>query len=197
MKPNCTTHKIAGFTLIELIVTLAVASIALGVAVPSLSTMIRNNSMATQTNALVTDINLARSEALKRGVSVILCRSANPNATTPTCGGGANTWTTGWLVFASGDGDNTYTAGTDTLLRIAKPSGDSIAIKTNATSDSDLQYNPNGTINAAGATAIFALCDDRNEAFGNQIQIDPRGRPRLIKGSTDAPLPNCSTPSAV
>jgi type IV fimbrial biogenesis protein FimT len=196
MKPNRTLHKIAGFTLVELMVTLAIATIVMTTAVPSFSTMIKNNSLATQTNSLVTDINLARSEAVKRGTRVILCRSADPNAATPACGGGANTWTTGWLVFASGDANNTYTAGIDTLIRIGKPTGSSITIKTNSTSNNNLEYNSNGTTNEGGGTAIFAVCDDRDESYGRQIQVDPRGRPRLITGTTADPIPDCTTPTA-
>ena len=196
MKTNRPYLENAGFTLIELMVTLAIGTILMTTAVPSMSTMIRNNNLATQTNSLVTDINLARSEAIKRGVIVILCRSADPNAANPSCSGSAYTWTTGWLVFASGDGDNTYTAGTDTLLRIGKPSSSSIAIKTNSTSNNNLEYKANGTTNEGGGTAIFALCDDRGEGYGRQIQVDPRGRPRLITGTTDDPIPNCASPAA-
>lgn len=196
MKPNRRYHKTAGFTLIEMMTTMAIGAVIMA-GVPSLTTIVRNSNLTMETNSLVTDINLARSEAIKRGVRVILCRSADPNAAAPSCGGSANTWTTGWLVFASGDGDNTYTAGVDTLIRIGNPpSGSSMTIKTNNTSDNNLEYNSNGTTNEGGGTAVFALCDDRNEIHGNQIQVDPRGRPRLIKGSPNEPIPNCSSPSA-
>ncbi len=184
----------AGFTLIELLVTLAIAAIILTQAVPSFQNVVKSNRLASETNNLVSDINLARSEAVKRGVRVILCRSAAPDAATPTCGGSANTWTTGWLLFASGDANNTYEAANDTLLRIGKPKGGQVSIKTNAIANNNLEYDPDGTTNEGGGTAVFALCDDQGETHGRQIQVNGTGRPRLIKGTTSSPLPSCGTP---
>lgn len=59
-----------GFTLIELIVAIAVAAILLTVAVPSLTKLIRDNRVASQTNELVALINLARNEAIRRNKSI-------------------------------------------------------------------------------------------------------------------------------
>lgn len=197
--PASTACKMAGFTLIELMVTLAITAIIVTQAVPSFDTMIKNNRLVSQTNSLVGDINLARSEAVKRGVRVILCRSADPTLANPTCGGTANTWTSGWLVFASGDGNNTYQVGVDTLIRVGKPRANSLQIKTNNTSNHNLEYNSDGTTNEAGGTAAFAICDDRDgdgtydTAFGRQIQVNPVGHVKLIQ----APIPNCDAPNVV
>jgi type IV fimbrial biogenesis protein FimT len=184
----------SGFTLVELMVTLAIAAIVITQGVPSFVTMIQNNRLVTQTNDVATAINIARSEAVKRGVRVILCRSADPTATTPACGGTANTWTTGWLIFASGDTDNTYTDGTDTLLRIGQPAPTGITIMTNSTSNNNLEYNPDGTTNESGGTAVFAICDSRGESNGRQIQVNAMGRPQLVKGSSSSPLSSCTSP---
>jgi len=186
----------AGFTLVELLVTLALAAILLSQAVPSFSSMIKGNRLATETNTLVSDINLARSEAIKRGTRVILCRSADPSAANPTCGGSANTWTTGWLVFASGDANNTYDSATDTLIRIGGPRSGQVQIITNNTANNNLEYDPDGTTNEGGSTAVFAICDDQGEAQGRQIQVNGTGRPRLVKGTSAAPIPSCSAPVA-
>ncbi|HHH48256.1 MAG TPA: prepilin-type N-terminal cleavage/methylation domain-containing protein [Gammaproteobacteria bacterium] len=186
----------AGLTLVELLVTLALVAIIASQAVPGFSSMIKGNRLAAETNTLVSDINLARSEAIKRGTRVILCRSADPSAASPSCGGAANTWTTGWLVFASGDANNTYDSATDTLIRIGKPRGGQVTIKTNATSNNNLEYDPDGTTNEGGATAIFAICDERGEAQGRQIQVNGTGRPRLVKGTPATPIPSCSAPVA-
>ncbi len=184
----------SGFTLIELLVTLALAAIVVSQAAPSFSSMVKSNRLAIETNTLVSDINLARSEAIKRGTRVILCRSADPAAATPSCGGSANTWTSGWLVFASGDANNIYDSATDTLIRIGKPRGGQVQIKTNNTSDNNLEYDPDGTTNEGGSTAIFAICDDQGESQGRQIQVNGTGRPRLVKGTPATPLPNCAAP---
>lgn len=180
-----------GFSLVELIFTLAIAMIFITLAVPSFTTFSKNNRVTSVTNELITDINLARSEALSRGVRVILCRSGDPAASSPTCGGSANTWTTGWLLFASGDTNNTFNAGTDRLISVAQAVPGDIVIKANNISNSNLTYSPDGTTSEAGGTGIFAICDDRGLAYGNQIQIIPTGRPRLI-----SPVPaSCSSPT--
>jgi type IV fimbrial biogenesis protein FimT len=62
--------KTGGFTLIELLITLAVLAIVLAFAVPSFTNLIENSRVTTQTNNLLAAVNLARSEAVKRGVEV-------------------------------------------------------------------------------------------------------------------------------
>lgn len=95
-----------GFTLIELMVTLAVAAIVLTVAVPSFRDLIRHNRLATQANQLVSALNLARSEAIKRGVRVTVCKTDDLDAVEPSCSTTAN-WEQGFIVFV----DNTHLSG--------------------------------------------------------------------------------------
>ena len=180
-----------GFTLIELLIAISISMIILTFAVPSFSSFIKNGRVTTYTNTLVTDINYARHEAVTRGDKVILCRSADPTASSPTCGGSGNGWTTGWLVFINTDGNTTYDAGTDTLLRATSETAGSITIETNSTANANLIYKADGTIDMGGGTAVFAVCDDRGEGYGNQLHVNPTGRPRLI-----TPVPSsCTTPS--
>jgi len=167
----------AGFTLLELIITMAIAAILLTMAVPGFQTTIGNNRLATQTNSLVTDINIARSEAVKRGTGVMLCSSANPNADPPTCIGGGNVWTGGWLVFVDEDDNTAFNAG-DVLIRVGQAIGGTATILT-ANTLNTFTYNADGTSGIA-VNADFSICDDRGEPFGRQVQIRPTGRPRLI-----------------
>lgn len=93
------TH--AGFTLYELLVTLVVAGILFGIGVPNLIAFKRNNDMVAATNDLVGGLYLARAEAVKRGVPVTVCASANPLAAAPACGGGNG----GFIVFVDENGN--------------------------------------------------------------------------------------------
>ena len=88
--------KNAGFTLIELIVTVSIAAILMSVAVPSFKNMIDSNRLSTGTNELVSAFILARSEALKRSQNVTVCTSTN---STTCLGAGNNDFGQGWIVF--------------------------------------------------------------------------------------------------
>ncbi|MBA2591633.1 MAG: GspH/FimT family pseudopilin [Pseudomonadota bacterium] len=65
-----------GFTLIELMIAVAVLAIALGAGVPSMSEFIKNSRLSVQTHALIASLHLARTEANKRNAWVTLCKSA-------------------------------------------------------------------------------------------------------------------------
>ena len=185
---------VLGITIVELIVTLAVVAILVTTGVPAFANFIQTNRLSETAFDLLGTINLARSEAVKRRTRVVLCRSANPKAATPSCGGTDNTWTTGWLVFASGDGNSTYEAGTDSLLGIGEIDSSGLTLITNGTSNRNLEYNSDGTTNEGGGTARFAVCDKRGGDFGRQINVPPHGRPKFIKGETSCPI-DCTSPT--
>jgi type IV fimbrial biogenesis protein FimT len=174
---------IRGFTIPELIITLGVAAIILSTAVPGVSTTIKNNRLATQVNNIITDIHFARSEAAKRDVRVILCRSSNPNASIPQCStdpGTEHTWTWGYLIFADNGtaANSVYNAGSDILLRRGQPAPSGVRMRTSSAWNKNLEFNPNGATNEGGSVAIMSICDDRREAYGRQIVVAPSGIPK-------------------
>ena len=173
---------------------LVISSVLMTLSAPSMGTFVRNNRIQSATFSLLRTMHFARSEAVKRKTRVVLCRSANATAPTPVCGGSNNIWTTGFLVFASGDANSTYEAATDTLLRVAPAASTGLTLVTNATSNRNLEYNYDGTTNESGGTARFAVCDARGGAFGLQIEVTPVGRPALESGSPASPI-NCASPS--
>jgi type IV fimbrial biogenesis protein FimT len=187
------THA-AGFSIVELMIVLAIASILMTLAAPSMGTFVRDNRLQSESLRLLRMMHFARSEAVKRKTRVVLCRSADPTAAAPSCGGNLNTWTTGYLVFASGDGNNTFEAANDELLRIGMPVTAGLSVVTNSTSNANLEYNSDGTTNEGGGTARFAICDGRGGDFGRQIDVTPVGRPSLSKGSAGSPIA-CTSPS--
>lgn len=186
--------RCSGFSTVELMIVLVIAAVLMTAAAPSMGTFVRNNRLQAKGFELMRMMHFARSEAIKRKTRTVLCRSANPIAATPSCGGTASNWTTGFLLFAAGDANNTYQAATDVLLRVGLASGNGMTVVTNATSNNNLEYNDDGTTNEGGGTARFAVCDSRGGAFGRQIDVTPVGRPSMLRGSAASPL-NCLSPS--
>lgn len=90
--------RMRGFTLIELMVTVAIAAILIVVVAPSFSEAIMGNKLASFANNFVASAQLARSEAIKRNATVRVCRSAD-GSTCATSG----TWQQGWIVFHDAD----------------------------------------------------------------------------------------------
>lgn len=88
-----------GVTLVELMVTLAVLVILVAVGAPELSRFIAQRGVVAQADTVIADLQFARSEAMKRGLPVTLCLSANPTATTPSCAAASKDWSTGWIIF--------------------------------------------------------------------------------------------------
>ena len=179
-----------GFTLVELMMTLSVGAILLTVAVPSFVSMTKNNKVTSHINYLVSQIHFARVEASKRHTRVILCRSANPTASSPTCGGTSNTWSTGWLVFALGDTTSrslpySYDHNKDTLLIIGEGRS-GVTIKSDDHANNNLEFNYDGSTAESG-TAYLAFCDDRGVEYGKTIEIKTTGRAEVISATTCTP----------
>lgn len=83
------------FTLIELMVTLSILAIVMALAIPSFKSSVANNRSAGAGGELVTALNIARGEAIKRGSYVTICASDNGTSCLS-----AGNWAKGWLIFA-------------------------------------------------------------------------------------------------
>lgn len=136
-----------GFTMIELLVTIGIAGILMALAAPSFTTFIQNTRLSSTTQLLISDLNQARSEAIKRNVHVLVC---TPNNAQTDCAASTN-WQTGWLVCAEGAVAGQCAAGTaanPNPVRVRPALGGvmTLVFATNPTSTANqLRFNPNST----------------------------------------------------
>ena len=133
-------RQVAGFTLIELMVTIAVVAILAAIALPSFQSSLRSNRVATTTNEMIASLSLARSEAIRNNGGSAVCPSNSGTA----CAGN---WSDGWLVWADANGNSALDAG-ETVLRYSRG-------------------NPKLTVNNTGGTVAFDS-RGRRRAAGNQ-----------------------------
>lgn len=160
--------------MIELIITMAIAAIVLTVGVPSFQAMMRNNRAAAHTNEFMSSLNLARSEAIKRGVQVALCPSNNQNPCTTV---DPNTWSTnGWIVFVDADNDGVWdNNANEPILRVYQFDGNDTLVNTSFPG-TDISFTSRGRV-ASGGSLFLSTCNAN--AQQNVITISPVGRARV------------------
>lgn len=141
-----------GFTLIELLITLVIAGILVSIAIPNFSGLIQNNRLIAQTNSLVADLNLARSEAVKRAARVSVAAVEGD-------------WSQGWTVHVE-------PAAPGTLLRTTQATLDDLSIQANTVGA--ITFLTSGAID--GSKRCLTLSDSRNEDATRIVAIETTGR---------------------
>ena len=167
-----------GFTLIELMVTIAIVGIMSSIAIPSFQNFIRQTRTTAQTNDFISALNYARSESIKQGRTVTLCKSAD----LATCVAAGN-WAQGWILFIDTDG-NGAKANAETMLRVHAAMAGGSSLIGGATLSYWVQYIPTGmAVGNGGATANgvaasqFVLCPSAPAGgVGRTIEIGLTGR---------------------
>ena len=100
-----------GVTLIEAMIVIVILAILAAVGIPAMGQFTKDTRASNVTNEFVNAVSTARTEAIRRGRLVTVCRSTTPEAALPTCDTGSD-WSPGWVVFVetSSAAPNTVTA---------------------------------------------------------------------------------------
>ena len=173
----------SGFTLIELLVTISIAAILMMVAVPSLSTFLRNAQLTSFTNTMLAAVNAARGEAMKRGMYAMVVPVDSTS------------WDSGWIVFVDVDRSRTYNASSDiiVLTHEAKPSYLTITANGSAAvSPPYIMYDASGYSRLkSGGFGALTLEVKRNDVTGSELLAQTRrlkiastGRARICTPKT-------------
>jgi len=164
----------SGFTLVELVVAMAVAAILVIVAVPNIQSFIQNGRLITQTNDLIGDLSLARSEAIKRRTNVGICKSTDGI----TCAGGGD-WEDGRAIFVDLDNDSTWDAGEPILRFRERLASTADSLSTNAVLGDPIIFTANGassSVALGGPAGTFTFCDYRGASKGKLITLNLMGQ---------------------
>lgn len=171
-------YRARGFTLIELMIVLAIAAVLAGTAAPALTATIKSVQLSIATNDLLASLFMARSEAIKRKTRVVVCKSADGVVCSPDGG-----WQQGWLVFHDPDNDGQRSSGETMIQRFAPLPG--LRITGNLNVARYVSYAPTGTTKLVGGSfqaGTITLCRQSvGAAEARQIIVSSSGRPRVQK----------------
>ncbi len=160
-------NKIQGFTLLELMITLAIAIIVASIGVPSFMGLIRDSRMTTLANDFLTDLSYARSEAVTRNETVIIQSES-----------GTNNWNNGWYTFYL---DDNSTPPVPVILRrhIALPSGYDLLADPGTFND-QIVYESTGLMATSfNGESSFFLCINTDASTARAVVINSLGRAKI------------------
>jgi len=154
----------AGFTLIELIITVVLISVVALIAIPNFTLMVRSNQVTTQTNNMLVAFQTARTEAIRRGVVVSVCPTANQTS----CSG---TWADGWLIAIDANQTGSVSiSNNDSILQIGAAASNSIQIVP-GTGAAYARFLGDGTRDRSGTTASLSWTVQSDNCQGDRARI--------------------------
>lgn len=175
-----------GFSLGEVLATMAVMGVLTAAAVPAFQSVIGESRRATAINQLISAMHMARSEAITQNARAIIC----PGTDGVNCV--ADAWSEGWFAFVDRNGDGARDE--DETLIASADADPRIGIVTDSFGD-ELVYRESGRVllTEAGATSgDFVICDTREVSPPRVIIVPLQGHPRLAENHADGTAPACS-----
>ncbi len=162
----------SGYTMMELVMTMAIVAILASIAVPGFRYVTNSNRIATEVNGLLGDIQFARSQAVKEGLPVTICSSSADGL---SCSNSPN-WEGGWIVFLDTNGDKVRQT-TEAIVRTQPPFGGTDTFVAAPSTFVALTFNRMGyaPTGVAGAVNITLHDSTSNANWTRCVAINPIG----------------------
>ncbi len=178
---NKSTYHQPGFSLMEILLTVAILTLGLLMSLPSLHDFLANQRMRSDHSKLTMDLLYGRSIAVNQGQRVVLCPSSDGTECLQD-----PYWESGWMLFVDSDNDRELSEGEHKL----KISPELSALTARSSSSRQrIRFFPDGS--ATGSAATITLCGPRGAQFARAIVVSNSGRVRQTQASTDENQLNC------
>ncbi len=182
-------YRQRGVTMFELVIVMLIIAILAGIGIPTYQYVTTSSRMSAELNALLGDLQYARSEAVRQGQPVTVCIADQTTQPYSCAATGAQNWDHGWLVFSDVGGTKNYDSGAgDQVLRVqsAFSSGDTF---TDADDVNAVMFNRDGFANLGVAQLTLTLKDKNDDAqYTRCLYLSQSGMMSTAMHSTDA---NC------
>lgn len=169
-----------GLTLIEMLVVMLVAALALAAAGPVMTDVFHRARVGAESVRLLSAINLARSEAVLRGSPVTLCPSPVARTGEAACAGA---YAGGWMIFANADRDREVDAGSDEVLHVFSGVSRGFSVRNSAgtrAAERAVNFLPDGT---SRSNQTLRVCPpDGSQVAPRSVVLSIAGRARLEEG---------------
>lgn len=168
-----------GFSLIELMVTVAVLAILVAIGLPSFQSSMRSNRLATATNELIASINLTRTEAVRNPNGAAMCASSDGSA----CGGN---WQDGWIVWIDRDGNGNpdFEPGEDdVLLRYVEGRGDTDIVASTGALGNKIRFDNSGRSHEARTLTVQSEPCPSGADLVRRVSLSLTGQVKTVRGA--------------
>ena len=173
-----------GVTMAELVIVMLIVAIITAIGVPLYRHVTTDNRMATEVNALLGDLEYARSEAAREGRTITVCIAGSVTSPYSCAGTGTDTWQDGWIVFVDVN-DNQTIASDQDVLRVQQPftSGDTFVSDYGVNS---VSFNRDGFAYTGEANVTITLTNSSDDAvFTRCLLLSQSGMMTSVLHQTD------------